>query len=53
MAGVPQDQSLHILQLVIDLVDVGEGQLKFWMYEWVVAEMVTLGCWEHPLSGEG
>lgn len=48
MAAVPQDQSLHNVQHVIDGVDVGETNPKLCMCAWVGAEVVSPGRWGHP-----
>ena len=40
---VPQDQSLHKLQQVLDGVDVRVGQPKALLWDWVIAEQVNLG----------
>ena len=48
-AMILQDQSLNVPQQVIEKLDVGVGQLKPWLCALMVAELVSLGPWNHPL----
>ena len=50
---VPQDQSLHTLQQVIDEVDLGSSKPRPRMWAWVTAESVSSGLWNSLASGKG